>query len=59
MMHLTEADYREMPWANGRGNTVEMLRVDKPDGRLLWRLSRAQCGRGRAVLDLSRGWSGT
>lgn len=41
MIHLTEADYRRMPWANGRGTTVEMVRVDKPDGGLLWRLSRA------------------
>ena len=38
--HLTGRDYREMPWANGRGVTVEMLRVDR-DGALLWRLSRA------------------
>jgi len=41
MIHLTEADYRRMPWANGRGTTVEMMRGDKPDGGLLWRLSRA------------------
>lgn len=38
--HLTPADYREMPWANGKGVTVEMLRVDGPSG-LLYRLSRA------------------
>ena len=30
-----------MPWANGRGVTVEMARVDGPDG-LLWRLSMAR-----------------
>ncbi|MGB8814929.1 MAG: HutD family protein [Paracoccaceae bacterium] len=40
MRHLTPADYRTMPWANGRGQTVEMLRVDGSDG-LLWRLSMA------------------
>lgn len=38
--HLTQADYRTMPWANGLGQTVEMIRVDGPDG-MLWRLSMA------------------
>lgn len=38
--HLTRADYRTMPWANGRGQTVELIRVDGPDG-MLWRLSMA------------------
>lgn len=38
--HLTPADYKTMPWANGKGVTVEMLRVDR-DGVVLWRLSRA------------------
>ncbi len=38
--HLTPADYKAMPWANGRGVTVEMLRVER-DGALKWRLSRA------------------
>ncbi|MEO5616126.1 MAG: HutD family protein [Cypionkella sp.] len=37
--HLTPTDYKTMPWANGKGTTVEMLRVD--EGGLLWRLSRA------------------
>jgi environmental stress-induced protein Ves len=40
MRHLTPADYRSMPWANGKGTTVEMLRVDR-DGAMLWRLSMA------------------
>ena len=40
MRHLTPADYRTMPWANGRGVTVEMLRVEA-GGALKWRLSRA------------------
>lgn len=30
-----------MPWANGRGTTIEMIREDGPDGGLLWRLSMA------------------
>lgn len=38
--HLAAADYRQMPWANGRGVTVEMLRVEE-GGALIWRLSRA------------------
>lgn len=38
--HLTPADYKVMPWANGKGTTVEMLRADA-DGALKWRLSRA------------------
>ncbi len=28
MRHLTPADYRIMPWANGRGTTTELLRED-------------------------------
>lgn len=40
MIHLTPADYRTMPWANGRGQTVELLREDR-DGGLLYRLSMA------------------
>ena len=38
--HLTLADYHPMPWANGRGTTLELLRKDGPEG-LLWRLSIA------------------
>lgn len=39
--HLTAADYRVQPWANGRGETVEIAREDGPEG-LLWRVSVAQ-----------------
>ncbi len=39
--HLTPADYVSMPWANGRGTTVEMLRATRPDGAVLLRLSMA------------------
>lgn len=38
--HLTQGDFKVMPWANGLGQTVEMVRVDR-EGALLWRLSRA------------------
>lgn len=38
--HLTSADYRVQPWANGRGQTVEIARADGPAG-LIWRLSVA------------------
>lgn len=38
--HLTAADFRPMPWANGKGVTVELARADGPEG-MLWRLSRA------------------
>ena len=37
---LRAADYKAMPWANGRGTTVEMLRVER-GGALALRLSRA------------------
>jgi environmental stress-induced protein Ves len=37
MRHLTPADYTTMPWANGKGRTIEMLRVEA-EGRLKWRL---------------------
>ena len=40
MRHLSAADYRTMPWANGRGTTVELLREDGPEG-LQFRLSMA------------------
>lgn len=33
--------FRPMPWANGKGITLELLRLDGPQG-LLFRLSRAQ-----------------
>lgn len=38
--HLTAADYRVQPWANGRGQTVEIARADGPAG-MIWRLSVA------------------
>lgn len=41
MRHMTAADYRVMPWANGRGVTTELIRADR-DGALDWRLSMAQ-----------------
>ncbi|MDP3959038.1 MAG: HutD family protein [Pseudorhodobacter sp.] len=40
MRHLTPADYTTMPWANGRGTTTELIRVDGVGG-LRWRLSMA------------------
>ena len=33
--HLTPAGYRAMPWANGRGQTVELWRLDGPKGHTL------------------------
>jgi hypothetical protein len=41
MRHLTARDYTLMPWANGRGTTTELIRVDR-GGALDWRLSMAQ-----------------
>ena len=38
--HLTPADYRQMAWANGKGITVEMLRIEQ-GGVLHYRISRA------------------
>ena len=38
--HLVRADFKTMAWANGKGTTVEMLRVER-DGVLMLRLSRA------------------
>ena len=39
--HMTRKDYSEMPWANGRGTTIEILRKARVDGQLLWRFSIA------------------
>jgi hypothetical protein len=41
MRLLDPAGYRHMPWANGRGVTVEIARADDAGG-MLWRLSMAQ-----------------
>jgi environmental stress-induced protein Ves len=38
--NLTAANFRMMPWANGKGVTIELARADGPEG-MLWRLSRA------------------
>lgn len=38
--HLTPSDYTAMPWDNGKGSTIEMLRLEE-GGRLRLRLSRA------------------
>ena len=40
IVHLSAADFKAMLWANGKGTTVELLRVER-DGRLILRLSRA------------------
>jgi environmental stress-induced protein Ves len=40
LRRLTPADYRLMPWANGRGTTLEYAREEDAAG-WLWRLSRA------------------
>ena len=40
MIHLTASDFRPMPWANGKGTTIEMYRLE--DDVLRLRLSRAQ-----------------
>jgi uncharacterized protein len=41
LRHLTPADYTTMPWANGQGTTVEMVRVDRAEGGILLRFSMA------------------
>lgn len=40
LRHLTAADFRRQPWANGRGETLELARADAA-GAMLWRLSVA------------------
>jgi environmental stress-induced protein Ves len=37
---LRAPDFRAMPWANGKGQTLELARLDVA-GAMLWRLSRA------------------
>ena len=39
--HLTPADYTAMPWANGRGTTIELLHENGVGGGLMLRLSMA------------------
>ena len=39
--HLSRKDYTEMPWANGGGTTIEILRKAAADGTMLWRFSTA------------------
>jgi hypothetical protein len=38
--HLNANNFKEMPWANGKGTTVEMLRIER-EGQVMLRLSRA------------------
>ena len=38
---LTAADFHRLPWQNGRGTTLELVRHDDATGALLWRLSVA------------------
>lgn len=38
--YLTQSDFKTMPWANGKGMTVELARMDDAQG-MVWRLSRA------------------
>ncbi len=38
--HLTPTDYLRQPWANGRGETLEIARAEGAHG-LMWRLSIA------------------
>ncbi|MCW1919032.1 HutD family protein [Rhodobacter sp. KR11] len=40
MIHLTAHDFRPMPWANGKGTTIELYRQETDHLQL--RLSRAQ-----------------
>lgn len=40
-MILGPDSFRSMPWANGKGVTLELLRLDGPQG-MIFRLSRAQ-----------------
>jgi environmental stress-induced protein Ves len=40
IQHLTPSDFKTMPWANGKGSTIEMLKTEE-NGVLKWRLSRA------------------
>jgi len=39
--HLTRADYLNMPWANGRGTTIEILRAPAQGRTFQWRFSMA------------------
>ena len=41
MVHLTPADYKVMPWANGKGTTTELIRNDDANGKMRYRLSVA------------------
>jgi uncharacterized protein len=41
LKHLTPADYTHQPWKNGRGTTTELVRQDRVDGQLYFRLSVA------------------
>ncbi|MBS1182338.1 MAG: HutD family protein [Proteobacteria bacterium] len=38
---VNATDFRRLPWQNGRGTTLELVRHDDAAGALLWRLSVA------------------
>lgn len=41
LRRLTADDFRRLPWKNGRGTTLELIRRDDAASALLWRLSVA------------------
>jgi environmental stress-induced protein Ves len=41
LTRLTAADFKRVPWANGRGTTLELVRREDAAGSLLYRLSVA------------------
>jgi uncharacterized protein len=41
MRHLTPADYIRQPWKNGLGTTTELVRQNRVDGQIYFRLSVA------------------
>ncbi len=41
MRHLTPANYTRQPWKNGRGTTTELIRQNRTDGQIYFRISIA------------------
>jgi uncharacterized protein len=41
LTHLTPANYTRQPWKNGRGTTTELVRQNRVDGQIHYRLSIA------------------
>jgi uncharacterized protein len=52
MPYVPHSSFARLPWANGRGITQEAVRIDRPEGGILWRISLAEVNEDGPFSDL-------